>query len=142
MTFQDEDLFHSGKMPKEQFGEMAIWFPELLEIKNRLEQMFKRPFQTGVCIYYPTGNVGVDYHSDPSYFGDTNIIPSLSLGQERLFGLKERSTGKEFKLPVKNGDLVVMGKGCQELYDHALLLDPSITKPRINITFRTFGYLS
>lgn len=141
MTFLDEDLFHSGKMPKERFGETAPWFPELLAVKLRVEQMFNRPFHTGVCIYYPDGNAGVDYHYDPPSFGDTSVVPSLSLGQERVFGLRERKTRHEHKLPLQNGDLVLMGKGCQDLYEHALFVDPSITEPRINITFRTFGYL-
>ncbi len=84
-------------------------------IKERVENVVGHQFQTCVCVYYPDGNSGVDYHSDSVAYGDTNVIASVSLGQERLFNLREKATQKEHELLLHQGSLLIMGEGCQEL---------------------------
>lgn len=118
----------------------ATWFKELDAVRKKVEALTDSVFHTCVCIYYPDGNSGVAYHFDPPAFGDTTIIPSLSLGEERDFYLREKSTQKEFCINLKEGSLIIMGEGCQERYEHSLPENPKYKQPRINITFRQYGF--
>lgn len=110
--------------------------PILLMLKNKIEDLLQDSFDICVAIYYPNGKSGVDYHSDLEAFGDTTTIPSISLGQERVFSLRENSSQEEFKVTLTGGSLIVMGEGCQQKYEHSLLIDTTIQRPRINLTFR------
>jgi alkylated DNA repair dioxygenase AlkB len=91
-------------------------------------------------IYYPDGNSGLDFHSDHAVFGDTSIIPSVSLGEEREFKFREKESGNEITTTLESGSLIIMGKHCQERYEHRLPINPESNKPRINLTFRKYGF--
>lgn len=140
ISFIDQELYEANRLPDYMYGKTAIWPEPLLEIRKRVEQLTSCTFGVGVCIYYPDGHSGVTYHSDPPAFGDTTIIPSLSLGEERVFSLKEKSTQKEHHIELANGSLIVMGENCQERYEHSLPTNPKYKNPRINITFRSYGF--
>lgn len=140
INFMDQDLYHQNKLPSEQFGQKETWFPALEEVRNALIPIANRNFQVGVCIYYPDGNSGVGYHSDLVAFGDTSVIASVSLGEEREFHLREKATQKIYSMILAEGSLLIMGEGCQENYEHALPTDPIYKNGRINITFRQYGY--
>lgn len=139
LSFLDHDLFESKAYTAEEWGRITCFPEPLSDVKNRVEELTGKQFQVGVCIYYPDGKSGVDYHSDYIAFGDTSVIPSLSLGEERDFCLREIASGEVVKKQLEHGSLFIMGKGCQERYEHSLPLDERYTNPRINITFRQFG---
>ena len=139
LTFLEEEIFHGKKMKPSEMNISAVWTDAIIAVKKRVEELSGHSFQVGVCIHYPDGHSGVGYHFDPPNFGDTTIIPSLSLGEEREFCLREKATGEEYKLTLKNGSLLIMGEYCQERYEHALPENPMYKNPRINITFRQFG---
>ncbi|MBX2873469.1 MAG: alpha-ketoglutarate-dependent dioxygenase AlkB [Saprospiraceae bacterium] len=138
ITVMDQALYDNEAFPEAIYGTTMPWPRSLQEIKERIEVLTKRKFQFCVCIYYPDGNSGVDFHSDPPAFGDTTVIPSLSLGEERNFLLKEVATETIHEMALASGSLLIMGEHCQERYEHALPIDPSYKKPRINMTFRQF----
>ncbi|NNM17235.1 MAG: DNA repair protein [Croceitalea sp.] len=140
MMFIDNDLIATNKFPAIIWGTSTSWSEEMLTIKQRVEQLTQTEFKTCVCIYYPDGNSGVDFHSDRSAFGDTSILPSLSLGEERKFCLRNIKSKEETCMVLKHGSLVVMQNGCQEHYEHSLPINPAYKNPRINITFRKYGY--
>lgn len=139
-VFTDQELIRSS-LDKEVPGSgLQTWIPELLPVKQRLEDLTGRLFQVGVVLYYAHGALGVDYHSDLRAFGDTSCIPSLSLGVSRRFSLRAKNNpAEELTLDLSGGDLLIMGMDCQEKYEHALLPDPSEKQDRINVTFRTYG---
>lgn len=140
VMFMTDDLHHKNMFPEEVWGNTAI-FPDLLsEIRLKIEKLTGIEFKVCVAIYYPNGLSGVDYHSDFTAFGDTSVIPSLSIGEERLFQLRERETLLETNVFLEEGSLLIMGQQCQENYEHRLPIDPNCKKPRINLTFRQFGY--
>lgn len=139
IMFIDENLFNENKFPKKQWGETAIWFDELRRLKEKIEAFIQKEFQTCVCIYYPDGSSGVAYHSDYPAFGDTTIIPSISLGEERDFYLREKATQTEFSVNLKEGSMIIMGEHCQDRYEHSLPENPIYKNPRINLTFREYG---
>lgn len=138
LMFIDEEL--RPDFPEHAYGKNFGWPPEMLPLKQRVEAHTGRCFATCVCIWYPDGRIGVDYHADRPAFGDTTVLPSLSLGAERNFRLRENATGKVLELLLEEGSMVIMGKHCQERYEHCLPEDPECTEGRINLTFRQVGY--
>lgn len=137
--FMDQCLFDEDKLPAQAWGKTSVWSDQVRLIKEKVELFTGHQFQVCVCIYYPDGTSGVDFHSDFVAFGDTNYIPSLSLGEEREFVLRNKLNGKETGIELANGSLVTMGNKCQELYEHALPENPKYKNPRINLTFRKYG---
>jgi len=139
MMMVDDHIIEGGKLDAAHSQHILPWSPEMLIIKNKIEEATSRVFGTCVCIYYPDGNSGVGYHSDYEAFGNTNCLPSLSLGEERLFLMREKTTQQEHEFLLANGSLFIMGDRCQQLYEHSLPVNPTYKNPRINITFRPFG---
>lgn len=140
MMFLDEALIQKNALPTSAWGNTMVWSEPMLAIKKRIENHVKHKFSVCVCIYYPDGNAGVDFHSDEVAFGNTDIIPSISLGEEREFCLREKKTREVHSFQLKHGSLLTMGPGCQQYYEHSLPIDPKYLKPRINLTFRKYGF--
>ena len=140
IMFMDEELFVTNKLPEEIWGKTGVWPKEIFNIKEKLEILTDRVYNVCVCIYYPDGNSGVGYHSDFVAYGDTKVIPSISIGAERMFYLREKINLKEYGIKLKSRSLLIMGENCQERYEHSLPIDPRYKKERINLTFRTYGY--
>lgn len=140
VTFMDKNLLEKNVLPSEIWGATQQWTTSIKQLKDQIESLTGHHFHFCVCIYYPNGNVGVDYHSDLPAYGDTEYIASISLGQERTFSFREISTQETTQLTVKSGSLLIMGDKCQQNYEHALLLNPECNLPRINLTFRKYEY--
>ena len=140
ITFIDQNLNDANKFPELLWGKTEVLPETLILIKNRVEKIAKMIFHVCVCIYYPDGNSGVSYHSDYPAFGDTTVIPSLSIGEEREFNLREKTTMKEHSILLEEGSLIIMGEHCQDRYEHSLPTNPIYKNPRINLTFRKYGY--
>ncbi|MCB1860782.1 MAG: alpha-ketoglutarate-dependent dioxygenase AlkB [Gammaproteobacteria bacterium] len=140
--FVDAPLLDQAKLT-EAFGPRQLWLPELLSIKQRIESVTGRRYNVAVCIYYPDGNAGVGFHSDLVAYGDTSSIATLSLGQARAFAFRSvDSPDDSYQLCLSNGSLLIMGEHCQERYEHSLPIVPECTRPRINLTFRAYGWNS
>ena len=140
IMFVDQKLIDGNKFPEEIWGTTRGWFGEIRKLKEKIEKFTGQIFQVCVLIHYPNGNAGVDFHSDYPAFGDTSFIPSISLGEEREFKFREKESGSEFSMILSNGSLVIMGKHCQERYDHSLPVNPEYKNARINLTFRKYGF--
>lgn len=137
--FVDPELLDVSLFPAAH-GRRVQWPPILLDLKRRLEEMTGKSFGVCVCIYYADGNSGVDFHTDLVSFGDISVIPSISLGAERIFAVRSKADPEDCREHLlENGSLFIMGPGFQDKYEHALPYDSSITQPRINLTFRQFG---
>ena len=140
MTFVTADTLKMNDGTLRHFYNPQVWSMPFLKVKERIERLTGRVFDVGVCIFYRNGNDGVPFHFDPPAFGDTSVIPSLSLGEEREFQLRENTTQKIHSVILEHGSLVIMGKGCQAHYQHAIPFDEKYKNGRVNITFRQFGY--
>lgn len=139
VMFMDQNLFDENKLPSHIWGNIAVWSKEMQAVKEKIELFTGHQFQVCVCIYYPDGNSGVDFHSDFVAFGNTSYIPSVSLGEAREFVLRNKMDGQKTSIELGDGSLVIMGNNCQELYEHALPENPKYKNARINLTFRKFG---
>ncbi len=140
IMFLDQNLLDDHKFPEEHWGPTCSWINTLKRLKEKVEKFTNQSFQVCVLIYYPDGNSGVDFHSDYVAFGDTSIIPSISLGEEREFKFREKANTTETSQLLENGSLIIMGAYCQDRYEHSLPINPKYKKGRINLTFRKYGF--
>lgn len=137
--YLDPALFSSGAFPQGECYNQSAWTNPLADLSAEISKVLKQRFPVCVAIYYPDGSANMDYHRDYRAFGDVSHLASISLGAERMFSLREVTTGITHDTKLAHGSLFYMGPGCQEQYEHALLPDASCTSPRINLTFRLFG---
>lgn len=115
-----------------------IWTKELLELKAITEEKTGESFNSCLLNLYHTGDEGMAWHSD----GEKDLkkhgaIASLSFGADRKFGFKHKQTKEVVSLILEHGSLLVMKGTTQDNWLHRLPPTKRITKPRINLTFRT-----
>lgn len=114
------------------------WTKELLELKEIVEKKTGETFNSCLLNLYHNGNEGMAWHSDAEKDLKKNgAIASLSFGAERKFAFKHKETKEKRSLVLVNGSLLVMKDETQTNWLHRLPPTKLITKPRINLTFRT-----
>lgn len=114
------------------------WTKELLELKAAIEKETGERFNSCLLNLYHNGDEGMAWHSD----GETDLkkdgaIGSLSFGAERKFAFKHKQTKEKVELILEHGSLLVMKDTTQTFWLHRLPPTKRITKPRVNLTFRT-----
>ena len=139
-TFVDRDLTGFESLP-EVFGPRTPWPALVQDLKDRIEAAAGRVFNVCRAIYYKDGTAGADFHSDFPAYGSTDCIASISLGEERTFAMRRRDKPEDiYRLVLADGSLLIVGEHCQDRYEHSLPVDPRYKNPRINLTFRPFGW--
>ena len=114
------------------------WTEELLELKILVEQISETKFNSCLLNLYHNGKEGIAWHSDDEKsLGKNTTIASLSFGAERKFVLKHKQTKQTVSITLENGSLLVMKDATQTNWLHSLPKTMRITKPRVNLTFRT-----
>ncbi|QBO57380.1 alpha-ketoglutarate-dependent dioxygenase AlkB family protein [Chryseobacterium salivictor] len=114
------------------------WTKELLELKKTVEEKTGEQFNSCLLNLYHDGSEGMAYHSDGEKDLKKNgAIASLSLGAERKFSFKHKTTKEKIELILENGSLLVMKAQTQSFWLHRLPPTKKIFLPRINLTFRT-----
>lgn len=114
------------------------WTKELLELKALAEQKSNETYNSCLLNLYHSGDEGMAWHSD----GETDLkkngaIGSMSFGAERKFAFKHKDTKQTVSLILQHGSLLVMKDETQTNWLHRLPPTKLITKPRVNLTFRT-----
>lgn len=111
---------------------------ELSVLKTRIEQRTGEQFNSCLLNLYHDGSEGMAWHSDAEKDLKKNgAIGSLSFGAERKFSFKHKQTKETVSLTLQHGSLLVMKDTTQSNWLHRLPPTKLITKPRINLTFRT-----
>jgi alkylated DNA repair dioxygenase AlkB len=114
------------------------WTPELLELKHIAEEKTGLKFNSCLLNLYHNGLEGMAWHSDDEKsLGKNTAIASFSFGAERKFSFKHKQTKQALSLILENGSLLVMKGATQTHWLHRLPPTRTITRPRINLTFRT-----
>lgn len=118
------------------------WTPELLELKNIVEQTSGQTFNSCLLNLYHNGEEGMAWHSDAEKDLKKNgAIGSMSFGAERKFMFKHKQTKETTGLKLEHGSLLVMKDSTQTHWLHRLPPTTTIITPRVNLTFRTIaGY--
>ncbi|WP_231464274.1 MULTISPECIES: alpha-ketoglutarate-dependent dioxygenase AlkB [unclassified Pedobacter] len=114
------------------------WTDELLELKMLAEKESGETYNSCLLNLYHDGNEGMAWHSD----GETDLkkngaIASLSFGAERKFAFKHKQSGEKVEMVLEHGSLLVMKGTTQTHWLHRLPPTKKISKPRVNLTFRT-----
>jgi len=114
------------------------WTKELIELKSMVEEKTDNKFNSCLLNLYHNGKEGMAYHSDGEKDLKKNgAIGSLSFGAERKFLFKHKVTKEVVSLVLEHGSLMVMKDTTQSNWLHRLPQTKLITKPRVNLTFRT-----
>lgn len=114
------------------------WTKELTELKKCVEEITHTSFNSCLLNLYHNGDEGMAWHSDDEKaLGKNSTIASLSFGAERKFSLKHKENKETVSLILENGSLLVMKDTTQSNWRHCLPKSKKITRPRINLTFRT-----
>jgi alkylated DNA repair dioxygenase AlkB len=118
--------------------EALPWTPALLELKELIEEKSQETYNSCLLNLYHDGNEGMAWHSD----GEKDLkkhgaIASISLGAERKFAFKHKSTNESVSILLEHGSLLVMKDKTQDHWLHRLPPTKTINKPRVNLTFRT-----
>jgi alkylated DNA repair dioxygenase AlkB len=115
-----------------------LWTADLLALKNLVEQQTGARFNSCLLNLYHDGDEGMAWHSDDEKsLGRNTTIASLSFGAERKFAFKHKDTKQVVSLLLENGSLLVMKGTTQTHWLHRLPKTTKVTRPRINLTFRT-----
>ena len=115
------------------------WNNVLLQLKERVENYSEIKFNSVLLNEYPSGEVGMGWHSDDEKeLGTDPIIASLSFGANRDFIFKHKTDRsiENVKLHLKSGSLLLMLGSTQHYWKHSLPKRLKVKEPRINLTFR------
>lgn len=114
------------------------WTPELLSLKERIEQEFGYRFNGVLLNLYRNNNDSVAWHRDKeSRYGKRPVIASISLGQTRNFDFRKKDHhSSKYNLPLPHGSLLIMKGDLQENWEHRIAKSNVHMKERINLTFR------
>ena len=114
------------------------WTPELVELKQMIEDKTGEKFNSCLLNLYHNGDEGMAWHSDAEKeLKKYGTIGSLSVGAERKFTFKHKETQETISLILENGSLLLMKGQTQTSWLHRLPPTKLISTPRINLTFRS-----
>ena len=115
------------------------WTKELLELKTIVELKTGETFNSCLLNLYHNGDEGMAWHSDAEKDLKKNgAIASLSFGAERKFSFKHKQDKAiVVSLTLEHGSLLIMKGSTQANWLHRLPPAKKVSKPRVNLTFRT-----
>ncbi len=117
--------------------EALPWTPELLALKQLVEDLSGDTYNSCLLNLYHNGGEGMGWHSDDEKTLEKDAaIASLSFGAERKFALKHRESKQKVEVMLQHGSLLLMKGVTQTHWLHALPKSKKIKNPRINLTFR------
>ena len=114
-----------------------LWIPQLLPIKRKVEEVTGLEFNSCLLNLYHSGEEGMSWHSDAeAELGKHPAIASVSLGVQRRFVFKHKTSAEKVELRLEPGSLLLMAGETQQYWLHSLPKSKKIKEPRINLTFR------
>lgn len=115
-----------------------IWSEELLFLKTIVEKESNETYNSCLLNLYHSGDEGMAWHSDGEKTLKKNgAIASLTLGAERKFSFKHKTSKEKIDILLERGSLLVMKGTTQTNWLHRLPPTKKVHTPRINLTFRT-----
>jgi alkylated DNA repair dioxygenase AlkB len=130
--FGDGDYSYSGIL------HLPAPFPATIErLRKRAEALSGASFNAALANLYRTGHDSVGWHSDhEAGLGNCPTIASLSLGGERRFQLRHRTTKQTITLGLSEGHWLIMAGETQRFWLHQVPKTAAAVAPRVHITFR------
>ena len=117
------------------------WTKELLELKALAEELSGEQFNSCLLNLYHNGDEGMAWHSDAERdLKRDGAIGSMSFGAGRKFMFKHKQSNQQVAVLLEHGSLLMMKDTTQTHWLHRLPPTKRITRPRVNLTFRTVAY--
>lgn len=125
---------------QQEAGENVLpWTPELLALRQKVEQRTGLGFNAVLLNQDRNGNDSVAWHSDKEHrIGSNPNIASVTFGQTRPFKLRHK-TNKEIgqvEILLYHGTLLLMSGTTNTFWEHHIPKSTKHMLPRINLTFR------
>jgi alkylated DNA repair dioxygenase AlkB len=112
------------------------WRPVLMALRQRLEEFTGQPFNAVLANAYRDGRDSMGWHRDnENELGSDPFIASLSFGEDRRFLVRKKGE-KSVGITLQHGSLLVMKRGCQQRFQHALPKTARDAGLRIKLTYR------
>ncbi len=113
------------------------WPPLLAELRDAVQQVTGRRFNSVLLNYYRDERDSMGMHSDDeAELGQHPAIASLTYGAARTFILKHKRTGETRKLDLGDGNVLLMAGSLQAHWRHGINKGTRAMAARINLTFR------
>lgn len=114
------------------------WIDPLVQIRDNLSEQLHVEFNSVLLNYYRNENDHMGWHRDnEKELGPKPLIASISLGDERLFQVRERKNKHHiFEINTGPGSLILMSGNIQTLWEHRIAKRAKRSSERINLTFR------
>jgi alkylated DNA repair dioxygenase AlkB len=108
----------------------------LSEIRDKAEKITGHSLDYCLVHLYQDGNSTIGWHNDEEAL-DSPVV-SVSLGASRKFRFKKlgQTSGYTYQYILNSGDILVMKDTCQRKWLHTVPTESTVSKPRINLTFR------
>lgn len=104
-------------------------------LRRRVESTTGDSFDSCFVNFYRDGKDTIPWHADDDdWIGP--VIASVSFGAPRRFLLRHNATRTVREFRLGDGDLLVMGAGVQQEWQHCVPRTSAHVGPRINLTFR------
>jgi alkylated DNA repair dioxygenase AlkB len=113
------------------------WLPVLSDLRDRAGDVAKSPFNGVLANLYRNGHDHMGWHADDERsLGPDPIIASVSLGADRRFDFRHRTTGEVVSTVLPHGSLLVMSGPVQRWWKHRIPKAPKVPTQRVNLTYR------
>jgi len=114
------------------------WTRDLRRLKELVQGELNESFNSCLLNLYHDGSEGMGWHSDdePELLPN-GTIASLSLGAERKFAFRHKTSRETISLFLAHGSLLAMKGVTQKHWQHRLPPTKRVQTPRVNLTFRT-----
>lgn len=118
--------------------EPAPWTPALERVRERVQRLAGKPFNSVLGNLYRDGRDGMGWHSDDEpELGRNPLIASVSFGATRRFRLRHRRDRTlTHALDLTDGSVLVMAGATQHHWQHSITKTARPVGPRINLTYR------
>ncbi|MDC7217491.1 MAG: alpha-ketoglutarate-dependent dioxygenase AlkB [Spirochaetales bacterium] len=115
------------------------WTPELIVLRNKVEQETGLSFNAVLLNLYRNGSDSVAWHSDKEHrIGSNPNIASVTFGQTRPFRFRHKTNKaiEQLEIPLHHGTLLLMSGATNTYWEHHIPKSAKEMLPRINLTFR------
>ena len=115
------------------------WTSKLNWLRDELEIVCKRRFNSVLLNWYRTGEDYISWHADDEpELGTNPMIASINFGESRRFLLRlKKDHSRKIELPLHHGSLFVMAGAIQHHWQHSVPKQKRVKGNRVNLTFRT-----
>lgn len=111
--------------------------PTLSALLDRVSDHTGAAFNSVLANLYRDGQDHLGWHADnEACNGPEPTIASVSLGAERYFDLRHRTSGERCRVLLPHGSLLVMSGALQRHWVHRVPRMTRVAAPRVNLTFR------